>query len=115
MSNNFSEVVLTVNLRGTQTSRGSYCYSTRSENDGEKVKQVEELRVDKHPEFTKPTQIIKLGESFIMHSIATPPNLKTWNVKVWERMSHKNRVEVHAKEIVRDQFPNHLGFNIELI
>ena len=114
MSQIQKEVTLTVYDRGVQASRGSYSHFCKNEGDGI----IQGVVIDKRPEFTKCSKVVRLKEHFVKGAIEEPPaeskNRKSLT-RIWKSIPVNKRIEIHAKNYVHSMYPNHKGFKIEIV
>lgn len=106
-----TQVALTVNFRGAQTTRGSYGYFNRKSKDG-----VEEgLSIEKTPKFSEVSKQMTLKESFIEGALQAPPEGMKMNIVVWKGLSEKKRIAVHVDKLVHDLYPERTSYSYEII
>lgn len=105
------QVALTVQFRGAQTSRGNYDYfKVKTENGIE-----EGLVTEKRPAFAIATKQMVLKERFVEGALESPPESMRMRPEIWKSFSEDKRIGIHVYTLVKDLYPDRIGFNYEII
>lgn len=107
------EVILTVNLRGTQAQHGSYSHLLVVGRDG---KEINGLLTEKKPVFNQCTKVIHLSNEFVKDSLSSvPPELKNKiSDKRWRSFSEEKRIGMAIYNYVNTIHPDNRHYSYEL-
>lgn len=105
------QVALTVEFRGAQTSRGSYDYYKVKTSDGEQ----EGVITEKRPSFARVSKQMTLKEHFVEGALQGPPPSMKMKPELWRTFSEDKRIGLHVVSLVKEMYPERVGFTYEII
>ena len=105
------QVALTVEFRGAQTSRGSYDYYKVKTSEGEQ----EGLLTERRPKFSRVTKQMTLKDQFIEEALHNPPASMKMKPDFWRTFSEDKRIGIHILSLVKELYPERIGFTYEII
>ena len=114
MTKTEKQVVLTINDRGIQASRGSYSHFISKDASGI----VQGVNVDKQPGYCDCYKRVNLSNQFVQGALDEPPTEVKGShhlAKIWNKIPEDKRITIHVKNYVHSLYPNHKGFTINII
>lgn len=111
---NNSEVVLAINIAGTQALRGIYDHSIKVGSDG---KEIDTLITEHKPIFSKCTKSIRLSNEFVKDALTNvPPEIEgRVSQKRWNTFSEQKKIGMAIHSYVNSVHPNHRTYTYEII
>jgi hypothetical protein len=113
MDSKTAEVVLTIDIRGTQATRGCYTHYHKVDKDG---KEINGASTTKPPSFHDCKKTVKLSNSFVLGALAEPPeDKKHMNKRFWMSLPAPKRIQMHVNAYVRATHPENRGYSVEIL
>lgn len=109
--NSEKQVALTVKFRGVQTSHGLYDYYKVKTAEGIK----EGIVTEKRPTFSSVTKQMTLKEQFVDAALEEPPESMRIRPEQWRKLSENNRIGLHVVSLVKELYPDRIGYSYEII
>lgn len=109
--NSEKQVALTVKFRGVQTSRGLYDYYKVKTSEGVK----EGIVTEKKPTFSAVSKQMILKEHFIEAALEEAPSSMKMKPEQWKKLSENNRIGLHVVNLVKELYPDRIGYSYEII
>lgn len=108
-----AEVVLTVDIRGMQATRGSYTHYHKVDKEG---KEINGASVKTPVKFHDCKKTVKLSNSFVQGALAEPPeDKKHMNKRFWMSLPAQKRIQMHVNAYVRATHPENRGYTVEIL
>ena len=110
-----AEVVLTVDIRGTQATRGSYDHLHKVTKEGT---EINALITKKAVTFNKCNKTVRLGNEFVKGALNEPPeDMKDHyrSKKFWMALPAAKRISYHVRSYVKAVHPENRGYAMEIL